>query len=73
MVDKISKETHFGSVKCTHKASDIAKKFMKKIVILHGLLKAIVSDRNAKFTYDFSKGLFQDLGNQLNFSTTYHS
>ena len=34
--------------------------------------KLIVSDRDAKFTCNFSKTLFKVLGAELNFSTTYH-
>ena len=45
---------------------------MKDIFKLHGLPKAIVSDRNVKFTSNFWKGLFADLGTKLNFSTAYH-
>ena len=35
-------------------------------------LKEIVSDRDVKFTSNFWKGLFADLGTNLNFSTAYH-
>ena len=40
--------------------------------ILHGVLKKIVSDRDAKFTSKFWKELFAGLGTELAFSTTYH-
>ena len=39
---------------------------------MHGLPKEIVFDRDPKFTSNFWKGLFADLGTKLNFSTTYH-
>ena len=39
---------------------------------MHGLLKAIVFDRDVKFTFKFWKGLFTNLGMKLNFSTAYH-
>ena len=45
---------------------------MKDIFKLYGLPKAIVSDRDPKFTSSFWKGLFADLGTKLNFSTAYH-
>ena len=45
---------------------------MKDIFKLHGLPKAIVSDRDVKFTSNFWKGLFAYLGKKLNFSTAYH-
>ena len=72
LVDKLTKETHFILVKSTHKTDDIAKIIMKEIFKLHGFPKAIVSDRDAKFTSNFWKGLFVDLGTKLNFSTAYH-
>ena len=72
VVDKLKKASHFIPVKSTHKTDDIAKIFMKDIFKLHGFPKAIVSDRDVKFTSNFWKGLFADLGTKLNFSTAYH-
>ena len=72
VVDNLTKPTHFILVKSTHKTNDIAKIFMREIFKLHGLPKAIVSDRDVKFTSNFWKGLFADLGTKLNFSTAYH-
>ena len=53
VVEKLIKETHFIPVKSTHKIDDIAKIFMKEIFKLHGLPKAIISDRDVKFTSNF--------------------
>ena len=72
VVDKLTKAAHFIPVKSTHKIDDIAKIFMKEISKLHGLPKAIFSNRNVKFTSNFWKGLFADLGTKLNFITAYH-
>ena len=72
VVGKLKKETHFIPLKSTHKDDDIAKIFMKDIFKLHGLPKAIVSDRDVKFTSNFWKGLFAYLGTKLNFNTAYH-
>ena len=72
VVEKLTKETHFISVKSMHKTNYIANIFMKEIFKLHGLPKAIVFDRDVKFTSNFWKGLFTDLGTKLNFSTAYH-
>ena len=69
LVHKLTKATHFILVKSTHKTDDIAKIFMKEIFKLHGLPKEIVSDRDPKFTSNFWKGLFVDLGTKLNFIT----
>jgi len=72
VVDKLTKSSHFISVKSTHKIDDIANIFMKEIFRLHGLPKAIISYRDTKFTSNFWKGLFKYLGTQLNLSTAYH-
>ena len=56
LVDKLTKAAHFIPVNFTHKNDDIAKIFMKEIFKLHGLLKAIFSDRDVKFTSNFWKG-----------------
>ena len=72
LVEKLMKETHFIPVNSMHKIDDIAKIFMKDIFKLHGLPMAIVFDRYVKFTSNFWKGLFVDLGTKLNFSTAYH-
>ena len=53
MVDKLTKETHFVPIKSTHKEANIAKIYMKEIARLHGLPKAIVSNRDSKFTSNF--------------------
>ena len=72
VVDKLTRAAHFILVKYTHKTDDIAKIFTKEIFKLHGLSKAIVSDIDVKFTSNFWKGLFADLGTKLNFRTSYH-
>ena len=72
ILDKLTKATKFIPVKSTDKTDDIAKIFMKEIFKLHGFPKAIVFDRDIKFTSNFLKGLFADLGTKLNYSTACH-
>ena len=45
---------------------------MKEIFRLHGIPKAVIFDRDGKFTGNFWKSLFKGLDTQLNFSTAYH-
>ena len=54
------------------KCDSFAKIFMKDIFRLHGFPMAIIYDRDTKFTSNFWKSLFADLGTKLNFSTAYH-
>ena len=55
VVDKLTKASHFLPVKSTYKVDSIAKIFMKEIFRLHGLPKAIISDRDTKFTSNFGR------------------
>ena len=57
MVDKLTKAAHFIPVKSMHKTYDIAKIFMKDIFKLHGLPKAIVSDRDVKCDFQILEGV----------------
>ena len=45
---------------------------MKENFIFHWIPTTIISDRDSKFTTNFWKGLFEGLGTQLRFSTSYH-
>ena len=73
IVDRLTKVAHFILVKSTFSASDVAYIFIRDVVILHGVLKNIVSEKDAKFTSKFWKDLFAGLGTELAFSTNYHS
>ena len=68
----LAKASHFIPVKSTYKVDSIAKIFMKYFFRLHGFPKAIISNTDTKFTSNFWKISFVDLGVKLNFSTTYH-
>ena len=59
-------------MKSTYKVVNIADIFLKDIFRLHRILKAIISDRDVKFTGKFWRSLFSGLKTQLNFSTAYH-
>ena len=72
VVDKLTNEAHIIPIKSTHKTDDIAKIFMKEIFKLHGLPKAIIFNRDTKFTSNFWKDLFSYIGTKLNFNTAYH-
>ena len=69
VVNKLSKEAQFIPVKSTYKAVHIADIFLKEIFRFHGIPKAIISDRDTKFTSNFWRYLFSRLETQLNFST----
>jgi hypothetical protein len=72
VVDNITKVAHFIPVKLTHNEANIADIYMREIFRLHGVPKAIVSDRDPKFISNCLKGLFRGFGTNINFSTTCH-
>jgi hypothetical protein len=59
VVDKITMVAHCILVKTTHKTTNIAKIYMKKVTRLQGVPKEIVLDRDLKFTSKFWKGFFK--------------
>ncbi|MCO5575828.1 hypothetical protein L7F22_029633 [Adiantum nelumboides] len=72
IVDRFSKQAHFIPVKKTIKAPHMAQLFISQIFKYHGMPTSIVSDRDPRMTSNFWKGLFQNLGTKLNFSSAYH-
>lgn len=66
MMDEMTKESHFILVRSTHKSTNIVVIFMKEIVRLHGVPKAIMLDRSLKFTLNFLKSLF-NIRHSVNF------
>ncbi|MCO5580733.1 hypothetical protein L7F22_034603 [Adiantum nelumboides] len=72
IVDRFSKQAHFIPVKKTIKAHQMATLFISQIFKYHGLPSSIVSDRDPRMISNFWKGLFENLGTRLNFSSAYH-
>ncbi|KAL0544333.1 hypothetical protein IC582_019446 [Cucumis melo] len=73
VVDRLTKSAHFVPGKSTYTASKWAQLYMSEIVRLHGVPVSIVSDRDARFTSKFWKGLQTAMGTRLDFSTAFHS
>ncbi|GKB54698.1 putative reverse transcriptase domain-containing protein [Tanacetum coccineum] len=50
----------------------VTRKYLKEVVLKHGVPVSIISDRDSKFTSHFWKSLNEALGTQLDMSTAYH-
>ena len=72
VVDRLTKVAHFIPVKTTYTSAKLAKIYMTRIVCLHGVPRAIVSDRGTQFTLMFWNQLHETLGTRLEFSTSFH-
>ncbi|KAA0047134.1 Retrovirus-related Pol polyprotein from transposon 297 family [Cucumis melo var. makuwa] len=72
VVDRLTKSAHFVPGKSTYTASKWGQLYMTEIVRLHGVPVSIISDRDARFTSKFWKGLQLVLGTKLDFSTAFH-
>ena len=72
IVDRLSKQAHFITVKESYRATEIANVYHDKIFRYHGIPKAIISDRDPRFTADLWKELWKKLGTRLKMSTADH-
>lgn len=72
MVPRLTKVVHFIPLKSTFSTSDVEQVFIRDVVILHNVLKNIVSDRDAKLTSKCWNELFARLGKKLALSAYYH-
>lgn len=72
MVDRLSKYSHFLTLKHPFTAKVVPDVFVKEIVRLHGLPSSIVSDRDKVFLSHFWRELFRLVGTKLSQSSTYH-
>lgn len=72
VIDKFSKYGHFIPIHHPYTALQIAKLFLDNVYKLHGLPKAIISDRDPVFTSALWKELFKLSDTQLLMSSAYH-
>lgn len=72
VVDYFTKYAHFIPLLHPFTAASVAKVFMQQVYRLHGMPKAIVSDRDRIFTSLFWKELFSLADVQLRMSSSYH-
>lgn len=72
IVDKRTKFAHFLPLAHPYTAAKVAQLYMHQIYIIHGLPRAIVSDRDPVFTSHFWQELFKYAGTKLRLSTANH-
>jgi hypothetical protein len=72
VVDRLTKSTHFISIRMNYSLDKLVEIYVNEIVRLHGVPVSIVSDRDPRFTSRFWGSLQKALGTKLNFSTAFH-
>ena len=71
-VDRLTKSAHFLPVDTRYSAKKYAKLYFDRVVTLHGVSLAIVSDRGSVFVSCFWEQLQKCLGTRLLRSSAYH-
>ena len=72
VVDRFSKQIHFGALPINYLAPRVANLFSTMVCKLHGIPRSIVSDRNAAFMSKLWTELFVLSGTLLKRSIAYH-
>ena len=62
IVDRLTKLTHFLSVRMTFTLKELCRLYIREIIRLHGVLVSIVSDRDPRFTTHFWKSFQKAMG-----------
>ncbi|GJU25668.1 putative reverse transcriptase domain-containing protein [Tanacetum coccineum] len=70
--DRLTKSAHFLPMKETDTMEKLTRQYLKEVVLRHGVLVSIISDRDIKFTSHFWKSWKEALDTQLDMSTAYH-
>ena len=71
-VDKLTKMVHYVATTTNVTAPKLATLFMREVVRLHGVPESILSDRDPRFTANFWRAFWAQLGTTLTMSTAYH-
>ena len=72
VVDRLTKMRHFVACRDTTTAEELALLYIRNIFRLHGLPRAIISDRGTQFVADFWLALCKHLKIEAKLSTPHH-
>jgi hypothetical protein len=72
IVDRLTKTANFITINMQYSLEKLAQLYIQEIVLLHGVLSSIVSDRDPRFKSRFWEKFQESLGWDLNFSTSSH-
>ncbi|GJS45866.1 putative reverse transcriptase domain-containing protein [Tanacetum coccineum] len=72
IVDRLTKYAHFLSIRENDPLDKLARLYLNRIVVRHGIPVSIICDRDGRFTSNFWKSFQKALGAELSMSTAYH-
>jgi len=72
VVDRLSKAAHFGMLRSSFNAAQVAQLFVEMVCKLHGMPRSILSDRGPIFMSQFWREFFKLNGTKLRMTTAYH-
>jgi hypothetical protein len=72
ITDRLTKAVHFVPISSKTTASDLAEHFMREVHRLHGVPRAIISDRDKLFTSALWKDFMRELQTSLHLTTAFH-
>ena len=72
IIDRLTSMVHLVALKTSATATEVAERYLRDIVRLHGVASSIVSDRDPRFTSVFWREAHRLLGTKLMMSTSFH-
>ncbi|GKC50582.1 putative reverse transcriptase domain-containing protein [Tanacetum coccineum] len=72
IIDHLTKSAYFLPMQKDDTLGKLTRQYLKVVVLRHGVLVSIISDRDRRFTLHFWKSLNKALGTRLDMSTAYH-
>ncbi|GKC53466.1 reverse transcriptase domain-containing protein [Tanacetum coccineum] len=71
-MDRLTKSAHFLPMRENDPLAKLARLYLNKIVVRHGIPASIICDRDRRFTSNFWKSFQKALGTDISMSTAYH-
>ena len=72
IIDRLTSMIHLVALKTSVTATEVAERYLRDVVRLHGVASSIVSDRDPRFTSAFWQEVHRLLGTKLMMSTSFH-
>ncbi|GJZ73104.1 putative reverse transcriptase domain-containing protein [Tanacetum coccineum] len=72
IMDRLTKSAHFLPIRENDPLDKLARLYLNRIVVRHGIPASIICDRDGRFTSNFWRSFQKALGTDISMSTAYH-